>query len=537
MQRVDHPRYHHHMEEQVEVEQLPLLDSLHLLGNRREVVPHRTIRLVVGAGKWRHHRPLVAVNNNNNNNKGAPTITAIRAKNLVPFGLKVLAEMATTANLVTKDHLAVAVEERVSTKTAVPTSHLAAATPCQMLLHLEATITTWEVPNRLPTIPAIRAKDLVPFGLKVLAEMATTANLLMKDHLAAEEEEERASTKTATVVPTSRLAAATQCQMLLRLVATITTWVVPNRLPTTARLVPINPIQQHLLLEPGLPIPIRLQAPSADLHLVRKEGLGRQHRVRRLLAVVVLVAGLQPPRLLEVLHQQLRHRLEVLLQQLHRLLVVRHPLHRLLVALLHPLHRRLVARHPRHRLLGDLPAGVMAETPQMRLPLVEVAGTKTREVRLLVTQHRLSLHLAAIKILKILSMAVVEEAEATSKVVLEETTKTPFLEEVAVGATLAINDQAGVSLAPFGLQAVADTVTTVDFPTRDPPEVVVVAAVEAVAVAVVISRLVVAVSVGITTHLLVGQDDKKRATMEFCSLMGAYASKKMLSVLGSSSLI
>jgi hypothetical protein len=66
---------------------------------------------------------------------------------------------------------------------------------------------------------------------------------------------------------------------------------------------------------------------------------------------------------------------------------------------------------------------------------------------------------------------------------------------------------------------------------------VVVAAVEAVAVAVVISRLVVAVSVGITTHLLVGQDDKKRATMEFCSLMGAYASKKMLSVLGSSSLI
>jgi hypothetical protein len=156
--------------------------------------------------------------------------------------------------------------------------------------------------------------------------------------------------------------------------------------------------------------------------------------------------------------------------------------------------------------------------------------------------------LEAIKILKILSMAVVEEAEATSKVVLEEITKTHLLEEVAVvGTALAINDQAALSLAPFGLQAVADTVTTVDFLTRDPPEEVVVeaipvsvvvAAAEAVvvvisrlvveavavvisrlvaeAVAVVISRLVPVVeAVGITTHPLVGQDDKKQALWNF----------------------
>jgi hypothetical protein len=230
----------------------------------------------------------------------------------------------------------------------------------------------------------------------------------------------------------------------------------------------------------------------------------------------------------------------VLLQQLHRLLVVLLQwLHHLLVVLLQQLHRLLVVRHPLHRLLGDLPAVAMAETPRMLLPLVEVAETKTlrsgkaRELRLLVTQHRLRLHLEAIKTLKILSMAVVEEAEATSKVVLEET-----LEEV--GTPLAINDQAVVrSLAPFGLQAVADTVTTVNFLTRDPPEEVVVeailvsvvvAAVEAVAV--VISRLVAVV--GITIHPLVGQDDKKRATIKCCSLMGRTYRKKVLSVLGSS---
>lgn len=54
------------------------------------------------------------------NNKGAPTIAAIRAKNLVPFGLKVLAEMVITANLLMKDHPVAAVveEERASTKAA-----------------------------------------------------------------------------------------------------------------------------------------------------------------------------------------------------------------------------------------------------------------------------------------------------------------------------------------------------------------------------------------------------------------------------------
>jgi hypothetical protein len=478
---------------------------------------------------WRHHRPSVEANNNNNNNKGAPVVAN---KNK---GAPVVANNNNKG---------------------------------------------------APTVTAIRAKDLVPFGLKVLAEMVTTANLLMKDHLAAVMvvEEERASTKTITttttttttaaplvdlvvtwvtvppVLPTIRLAAvATQCRMLPRLEATITTWEVPSRLPTTAHLVAINPVQQHLLLEPGLRKPIRLlQAPSADLHLVRKECQGRLHRVRRLLVLLqaaasvaglqlrrllevlllqlrrllvlllqqfqaaALVAGLQLRRLLEVLQHQLHHRLEVLLQQLHRLLVLR----------LQQLHRLLVLRHQQlHRLLEGLPAVAMAETRRMLLPLVEVAETKTlrsgrtRELRLLVIQHRLRLHLEAVKIISM--VVVVEEAEATSKVVLEETTKTHRLEEV--GTALAINVQAVVrSPAPFGLQAVADTVTTVDFPTRDPPEEEgVAAAVEAVAA--VISRLVVVVvSVATTTHLLVGQDDRKRATMEFYSLMGRTYPKKML---------
>ena len=540
MRRVDHP-YHPHMEE--EVERLRF-NSLHLLGmapplhkpcppgSRREVVPYRTIRLVVEAAvvEWRHHRPLVVAssNNNNSNSKGAPTITAIRARNLVPFGLKELAEMVTTVNLLMKDHLAAeaVVEERASIKTATT---------------------------------AIRARDLVPFGLKELAEMVTIVNLLMKDHLAVEAvlEEEQASIKAATAaLSVGRVVAATLCRMLLRLEATLTTWEVPNRLPTTAHLVLINPMQQHLLLEPGLLIPIRLQAPSADLHLVRKEGLGRQHRVHRLSVVLqaaALVAGLQLRHLLEGLQHQLHHLLEVLQHQLRRLLEGlqhqlhhllegrQHQLHRLLEVLLqqlhHPLvvllkrlHRLLVVRHPLHRLLGDLPAVALAETPRMLLPLVEVAETKTlrsgktRELRLLVTQRRLRLHLEAIKIL-----AVAEEAEATSKAVLEETTKTHHLEEV--GTPLAINDQAVVrSLALFGLKAVADTVTTANFLTRDPPEEVVVveeilvSVVVAVvaAVAVVISRLVAVavVSVGTTTHPLAGQDDKRRATLELCSLMG-----------------